>query len=134
MVMKATNLEFAERLKFALLKAGKSLRPTDLAIQFSLQSQAEGGVSMPAARKWLRGEALPTEDKLRTLAHWLNVDPHELRYGVSPNKALAEQLKQLPYAAQNDVAAVEQFLALPPEHRKTVRAVIKAFALTGMPA
>lgn len=127
--MKAVNLEFAERLKVALTKAGQSTRPTDLAIQFGLESQIEGGVSMPAVRKWLRGEAMPTEDKLRTLALWLNIDPHELRYGVSPNKRVAEKLKTLPYADVKDVSSVEQFLALPPEQRKTVRAVIEAFAV-----
>ena len=129
MVMNVVNLEFAERLKAALLKAGQSIRPTDLAVQFTLQSQAEGGVSMPAARKWLLGEALPKEDKLRTLAAWLNVDPHELRYGVSPNKQLADKLKTLPYASSREVITIEKFLALPPEQRKTVSAVIDAFAV-----
>jgi transcriptional regulator with XRE-family HTH domain len=131
--MEALNLEFAERLKNALLNAGQSIRPTDLAIQFTLQSRKDGGVSMPAARKWLRGEALPTEDKLRTLAAWLNVDPHELRYGVSPNKQLADKLKTLPYANSSEVASIEKFLALPPEQRKTVSAVIDAFALAQVP-
>lgn len=128
MLMNTVNLAFAERLKQALINAGHSIRPTDLAVQFTLNSQKEGGVSMPAARKWLRGEALPTEEKLRTLALWLNVDPYELRYGVSPTKQLTKKLNQLSHAASQDIVYVEKFLALPPDKRKTVREVIAAFA------
>lgn len=32
-------------------------------------------------RKWLVGEAIPTQEKIRTLAHWLAVPVEWLRFG-----------------------------------------------------
>jgi transcriptional regulator with XRE-family HTH domain len=34
-----------------------------------------------AARKWLVGEAIPTQEKLRALASWLDVPADWLRFG-----------------------------------------------------
>ena len=38
-------------------------------------------VTVHAARKWLVGEAIPTQEKLRTLADWLGVPADWLRFG-----------------------------------------------------
>ncbi len=38
------------------------------------------------AHKWLTARAIPTNDKLATLAQWLNVDEHWLHYGPPPAK------------------------------------------------
>ena len=58
---------------------------------------------MHAARKWLVGEAIPTQDKMRTLADWLVVPVDWLRFGgaeerveLRPGSAMkAEDLKLL---------------------------------------
>lgn len=34
-----------------------------------------------AARKWLKGEAIPTQDKIHILARWIGVSPQWLRFG-----------------------------------------------------
>jgi transcriptional regulator with XRE-family HTH domain len=39
-------------------------------------------ITVYAARKWLQGEAIPTQSKLRALARWLGVSPEWLRFGV----------------------------------------------------
>jgi transcriptional regulator with XRE-family HTH domain len=36
-----------------------------------------------AARKWLMGESIPTQEKLRSLAKWLNVTAEWLRFGTA---------------------------------------------------
>jgi hypothetical protein len=38
-------------------------------------------ITVHAARKWLVGEAIPTQDKMRTLADWLRVPVDWLRFG-----------------------------------------------------
>lgn len=39
-------------------------------------------VTTLAARKWLMGEAMPTQDRIQLLAEWLNVSASWLRFGV----------------------------------------------------
>jgi transcriptional regulator with XRE-family HTH domain len=38
-------------------------------------------VTVHAARKWLQGESIPTQEKLRALAGWLDVPADWLRFG-----------------------------------------------------
>ena len=54
--------------------------PTQLAREFNLRF---GGhpVTVHAARKWLQGESIPTQEKLRALADWLDVSASWLRFG-----------------------------------------------------
>ena len=71
---------FSRRLNEAIGKARVEAGPTWFAREFNLRHHGDS-VSAQTARKWLYGLALPTQDKLRTLARWLEVSPHWLRYG-----------------------------------------------------
>lgn len=42
-------------------------------------------MTVHAARKWLQAESIPTQEKLRALASWLNVPAEWLRYGSGSN-------------------------------------------------
>ena len=67
------RLEFSERLQRALRNAEYSpSSPTELAREFNLRFAGQS-VTVHAARKWLQGESIPTQDKLRALASWLDV-------------------------------------------------------------
>jgi transcriptional regulator with XRE-family HTH domain len=83
MNLKASSDEresFSQRLTDALRMAGCSPRSPDVATEFNLR--AEGGPVTPfAVRKWLNGEAIPTQEKLVVLAKWLGVSAHWLRFG-----------------------------------------------------
>lgn len=77
---------FSERLRQALSNAEYSpISPTQLAREFNLQF---GGnpVTVHAARKWLQGESIPTQEKLRALASWLDVPADWLRFGNVENR------------------------------------------------
>ncbi len=39
-------------------------------------------ITVHAARKWLVGESIPTQDKMRSLAQWLDVSVEWLRFGT----------------------------------------------------
>ncbi len=68
------------RLIEACNKAGlPEIGPTRLQMEFNARS--EKTVTVHAARKWLMGESIPTQEKLRILAQWLHVPPDWLRYG-----------------------------------------------------
>lgn len=72
--------DFSERLCSALVRAGCSLSPTVFSQEFNLRTNGLA-ISPHAARKWLRGEAFPTQDKLVVLSRWLILSPQWLRYG-----------------------------------------------------
>lgn len=75
---------FAERLKLALTRSRKRINTaTELALQFNLRHPNDP-VTQQAAQKWLSGAACPTPDKIDTLADWLGVSAHWLRFGA-PN-------------------------------------------------
>jgi hypothetical protein len=81
MVMSDEGEAFGKRLQKALQDANYSpYGPTGLARQFNARF-AGPPVSIHAARKWLMGEAIPTQDKIRTLAEWLAVPVEWLRFG-----------------------------------------------------
>lgn len=78
------RLAFAERLRTALKRGPKSIdTATGLANQFNLRHPNEP-ITTQAAQKWLTGKAMPTPDKIETLAEWLKVSSHWLRNGPPP--------------------------------------------------
>jgi transcriptional regulator with XRE-family HTH domain len=73
--------DFSERLQLALRNADYSPdSPTQLAREFNIRFSGRP-ITVHAARKWLVGEAIPTQEKLRTLAQWLGVPAEWLRFG-----------------------------------------------------
>ena len=63
---------------------------TGVAREFNLRYQG-APVTAQAARKWLEGRALPSQDKIRALALWLDVSPHWLRFGEPEGKSSRTQ-------------------------------------------
>ncbi len=73
--------DFSERLQQALRNAGYPAdSPTLMAREFNVRF-AGHAITVHAARKWLVGEAIPTQEKLRTIAQWLGVGAEWLRFG-----------------------------------------------------
>ena len=120
--------EFAKRLGEAMKLAGYPLRPVILEREFNTRYYGSS-VTLQAVRRWLRGEAVPSQDKLQVLAEWLKVEPHALRYGETVRHSVQEYRRQwgegLDYLDKETFAA---FLALPAPQRKVVREVILTFA------
>ncbi len=78
------KLAFAERLRIALKRGAKNVNTaTKLSNQFNLRHPNEP-ITAQAAQKWLTSKAIPTADKIETLAAWLNVSAHWLHYGPAP--------------------------------------------------
>lgn len=81
--------QFSERLKFAIKQRYKeSLKTSDIANRFNLRHKNES-VTQQAVHRWLNGQSIPTQDKIQTLAEWLNVSEEWLKHGV--NKRLDGQ-------------------------------------------
>lgn len=77
---------FSKRLKEAMRKARVDVSsPTQIAREFNLRYHGDP-ISTQAVRKWLAGEALPSQDKIRALGLWLDVSVHWLRFGEADRK------------------------------------------------
>jgi len=75
---------FSERLNQSLKdsKLSKPSSPSAVAKEFNSRYQGKS-VTLHAVRKWMVGEAIPSQPKLVALAHWLGVTPEWLRFGTS---------------------------------------------------
>lgn len=74
---------FAKRLRMVLERKGKHpASAAKLALQFNLRHPNEP-ITSQAAHKWLTGKSVPTPDKVDTLAKWLAVSAHWLRFGTA---------------------------------------------------
>jgi len=113
--------QFAKRVAAALVARGMLASATELQRAFNAQNP-KLAVSVHAARKWLMGEAIPTQARLRELAAVLAVPPTWLRFGeavaVKASKPLSPQehmliqhFRSLPTAQQSHLLALVQSMS-----------------------
>src|SRR5690554_3576484 len=91
--MKKDSELFSQRLQQAMKEAGFQPRPVVLEREFNQRYWGKS-VSVQAVRRWLMGEAIPTQDRLQVLAEWLDVDPHWLRFGEKLSGSVKQQRKR----------------------------------------
>jgi hypothetical protein len=108
---------FAERLKECLKQTGRSVSPSDLVREFNAHFDGPP-VHAHSCRKWLLGEAVPTQEKLVVLAQMCGVSPDWLRYGDA-TRAL-EMRSATPFTRQ-ELALVSGFQRLGSRDRKVVQ-------------
>ena len=85
---------FSERLKWALEEAGYEARPTIVQREYNCRSQ-QAPVTSHAARKWLQGDAVPTQEKIQILSSWLNLSAEWLRFGDEENATKFRDLSEI---------------------------------------
>ena len=82
-------------------------------------------VMFQAASRWLRGEAIPSQEKLQVLAEWLKIEPHALRFGEQAAESIRNKRQQWDKALDyQERETIEQYLGLPITQRKIVQEVI----------
>ena len=116
--------QFAERLKTAL--AARDMPASATALQRTFNERyPELAISVHAARKWVMGESIPTQARLRAVADVLQVSATWLRFGeevaVSKNKPLSVQEHML----------VQQFRRLSDTQRTHVLALVQSVVDSG---
>lgn len=122
--MQQASKEFAERLRHYMVAEGYEARPAVLEREFNERFWGKS-ITFQTASSWLRGAAIPTQDKLEVLAEWLKVEPQVLRYGDKAAKGIREARAAWPGGLPApDRAAIEAYLALPRPQRKLVRELV----------
>jgi CheY-like chemotaxis protein len=121
--------KFQARLAKALQFAGYSHdSPTQLAREFNFRFSGQP-VTIHAARKWLVGESIPTQDKLRILAQWLGVTAEWLRFGDTEYPEISEPARQAPAANSDEAKLLAKLLELDPYHRRLAHDFVSMLAL-----
>ncbi len=118
--------DFSERLQQALRNADYSPdSPTQLAREFNIRFSGRP-ITVHAARKWLVGEAIPTQEKLRTLAQWLGVQAEWLRFGSGQQEqrgaGMGDSSERFDSA---DVKLIADLQRLDEHHRTIAREIIR---------
>lgn len=122
------KLEFAERLRTAMLAAGLEARPGVLLNLFNTHYWGRS-VTFQAVSRWLRGEAIPGQDKLITLAEILRIEPEVLRFGDAVRHSVrAHRQRWDEGIGYLERETFDAFLQLPAPQRKLIREVILTFA------
>ena len=122
------KLEFGQRLRDAMTKAGYAVRPSVLEREFNTRYWG-ASVTLQAVSRWLNGQALPAQDKLLVLAEWLKVEPHALRFGEGVTKSVQQYRQRWDEKlTHQERETIDAYLQLPAPQRKVVREVILAFA------
>ena len=125
--MNSTNERenFSERLQTALKNAHYSPdSPTRLAREFNVRFEGRP-ITVHAARKWLVGEAIPTQEKLRMIAQWLGVPADWLRFGGDNDAAANGDGANVPRFESADVKLISDLQRLDEHHRQLAREFIR---------
>ena len=119
---------FSNRLQLCLRNSHHSAdSPTELAREFNIRFSGQP-ITVHAARKWLVGEAIPTQDKMRTLADWLQVPIEWLRFGGDELQVKA--FDPLNAVRSADLKLIADLQLLDDHHRQIVREFIRIIVRT----
>ena len=115
---------FANRLRDAMTAAGYEPRPAVLEREFNTRYWGKT-MTLHGVRRWLRGETLPTHEKLLVLAEWLGVPPQQLNFGDEIQRKVEQRRARWDSGiGYQDRDIFEAFLKLPIPQRKLIREVI----------
>lgn len=122
------KVEFSARLRDTMVRAGHAASPSVLEHEFNLRWHGRS-ISNQAAWGWLNSRSIPTQDKLQVLAEWLKIEPEVLRFGERVRDEVREHQRRWDEGLNHvEREVLDIYLRLPPEHRKVLREVIRAFA------
>ena len=124
MKVSAEREDFSARLQVALRNASYPPdSPTQLSREFNVRFSGHP-ITVHAARKWLVGEAIPTQEKLRTLAQWLGVPADWLRFGGTQDGDGLVTDPSLRFDS-SDVKLIADLQRLDESHQTIAREVIR---------
>ena len=126
--MENAKTMFANRLRDAMKAAGYEPKPAVLEREFNTRYWGKP-MTLHGVRRWLRGETLPTHEKLLVLAEWLGVPPQQLNFGDEIQRKVEQRRSRWDSGiGYQDRDIFEAFLKLPIPQRKLIREVILTFA------
>lgn len=120
-LLETSRSEFKDRLGQALREAGVTLSATAVAREYNLRSDG-AKVTTHAVRKWLVGEAYPTQERLLILSKWLAVSPQWLRFGDGANDR--EQSIERGFIPHDQVILLSDFRRLDEQSQAVIKDMV----------
>lgn len=120
------RIGFADRLRKALETAQEPTSPTAFALAYNMRAIG-AKVSVHGARKWLRGEAVPTQEKILVLARWLNVHAAWLRFGDAGNAAFSLVTPGEENLTSDQLALINDVISLSAPVQTVIRDIVDSF-------
>ena len=120
------RIHFSDRLRAALIAANQPTGASAFARAYNLR--ADGAtVTTHGVRKWLKGEAIPTHEKILIIARWLHVHSSWLRFGDAENgqyELIPSLEKEL---STEHLALIRDVAALPAPAQIIIRDIVDSF-------
>jgi hypothetical protein len=118
--------KFSIRLKEALKEAGVAHESPAVLVRAFNRRYPGKAVSYYTARKWLLGEAIPSQDKLRTLTQWLRVTNNWLRFGDGEKATTTPTQNE---SALIDYELMQTIIRLPEEQQMLIRNLVASLQI-----
>jgi hypothetical protein len=126
--MSTDRTAFSQRLAKAMQNAGYEPKSAILEREFNLRYWGKS-VTLQGVRRWLKGEAIPSGDKLDVIVEWLGVSKHFLLYGEAnliANKG--QKLRWDENLTVHDREMIEHLMSLPPDVKKSIGLLLKGIS------
>lgn len=121
------KIAFSQRLADAMRASGYEPRPNVLEKEFNTRYWGRP-VTYQAVTRWLKGEAVPGQDKLQVLAEWLGIEPQFLRFGETVVRHVRERKARWEEGfSANERQLFDAYLQLPIDKRKLFCEVMQTF-------
>lgn len=116
---------FSIRLRETLRARGIEPSPSKICLEFNLR--ADGlSVSVHGVRKWLIGEAIPSQARMKVLADWLGVRAAWLRFGDGSDGDYGQAVDPGFEIHSSELAFVHDMRLLSKDNRKLLRDMLDA--------
>lgn len=119
--------KFSARLTEALANANIPRTVANMVAEYNHRAGASR-VTPYAVRKWLSGEAIPTQEKIRILSNWLGVTSSWLRFGLEGDARFQLNGADIPATSSADRSLLDDFNRLAEDERGLVLDLIDAMA------
>ncbi len=113
---------FAERLRATLAAADVKVSISVVWEKFNSLSN-DPPVTKHAVRKWLMGESIPTQQRMKVLSAWLKVDSTWLRFG---EELAQDENKKL---SVDEQMLVKSYRRLPERERQKLLSLVQTMAV-----
>lgn len=127
----ATEERDGFRIRLAQALADANVARTVAALVAEYNLRADGAAVTPyAARKWLKGDSIPTQEKVHILARWLGVSASWLRFGDSDGSSYQSDVTDAAAAAppSADLTLLRDFHQLSEDERGVVLDLVELVA------
>ncbi|MEJ7806420.1 MAG: hypothetical protein WKG03_10935 [Telluria sp.] len=120
------RVKFSERLRATLIASQVPTKLSEFTHAFNLHANG-AAITRHAARKWLLGEAIPTQERISVLASWLGVHPAWLRFGQAIDPEIHSNAIPESQLATQHLALIRDLVSLPEPTQKAILGIVELF-------